>query len=141
MINIRVCYSYYVLDIVHSGHLNFMKNAKSLVGKSGVSVVGILTDNVVLEKKKEMPILSFDERMNLAHAIKYNDFVVAQETYSPLSNIKKIRPDVVMESDSHNAKEIDEVRTYLESIGGRVIINPYHPYISSTIIKQKIREK
>jgi len=118
-----------------------MKNAKSLVGKSGVSVVGILTDNVVLEKKKEMPILSFDERMNLAHAIKYNDFVVAQETYSPLSNIKKIRPDVVMESDSHNAKEIDEVRTYLESIGGRVIINPYHPYISSTIIKQKIREK
>ena len=84
----RIVYSYYVLDLVHIGHLNHMMNAKALAGEDGISVVGILTDECVLNKKGKKPILSFDERMQLAHAIKYNDYVVPQEKYLPLENIK-----------------------------------------------------
>ena len=135
----RIVYSYAVLDVAHRGHINHMKNAKALAGKEGISVVGILTKEAVLEKKSKKPILSFDERMNLAHAIKYNDFVVAQDTYSPLPNIKKIRPDIVMESDSHSEKDIQEIRDYLEHTGGRVVVNPYYPFVSSSRIKKDIR--
>ncbi len=134
----RVVYSYYVLDIVHHGHLNHMKNAKAAAGKDGISVVGILTKEAVLEKKPKKPILSFDERIELAHAIKYNDFVVAQDTYSPLPNIKRIRPDIVMESDSHDSKEVQAIVDYLEHTGGCVIVNPYYPFISSSKIKLRI---
>jgi len=135
----RIVYSYYVLDIVHRGHLNHMMNAKAIAGKDGVSVVGILTNEAVLEKKPKEPILSFNERMSLAHAIKYNDYVVAQEEYSPLNNIKSIRPDVVMESVSHDSKDIKEIEDYLEGCGARVVVNPYYPYQSSTNIKKKIK--
>ena len=135
----RIVYSYYVLDIVHRGHLNHMMNAKAAAGPDGISVIGILTKEAVLEKKPKKPILSFDERMNLAHAIKYNDYVVAQEEYSPLNNIKSIRPDIVMESESHDPNDIKEIEHYLEGTGGKVIINPYYPYQSSTNIKKKIR--
>ena len=93
----KLIYSYYVLDIVHRGHLLMMKNAKAIAGKDGKLIVGILTDEAVMEKK-EKPILPFEERIELASAIKYVDVAVAQETYSPLPNVKRIKPDILMES-------------------------------------------
>jgi bifunctional ADP-heptose synthase (sugar kinase/adenylyltransferase) len=135
----RIVYSYYVLDIVHRGHLLQMQNAKATAGKDGISVVGILTDNAVMEKKKK-PILGFDERMLLAQAIKYNDFTVAQETYSPMPNVRNIRPDILMESISHDEDAIKEARRVMKEFGGKVIVTPYYPMISSTNIKKKIIE-
>jgi cytidyltransferase-like protein len=136
----RIVYSYYVLDIVHRGHLLQMQNAKATAGKDGLSVVGILTDEAVMEKKKR-PILRLDERMLLAQAIKYNDFVVAQETYSPLPNVKNICPDVLMESSSHAKDDIEEAKQVMSKIGGKVVVTPYYPMLSSTEIKKKIREE
>ena len=41
-----IVYSYYVLDIVHKGHLLYMQTAKSIAGKNGLSIVDILTDEL-----------------------------------------------------------------------------------------------
>lgn len=135
-----IVYSYYVLDIVHTGHLLQMKNSKAIAGKDGKSIVGILTDEAVMEKKPK-PALSFPERMELAAAIKYVDVVVPQETYSPLPNVMKIRPDILMESASHDEAEIEKARKSMESIGGRIIVTPYYPGQSSTNIKTAIRKE
>lgn len=134
----KLVYSYYVLDIVHKGHLAMMKNSKAIAGEDGKLIVGILTDEAVMEKKPK-PILSFEQRIDLANAIKYVDVVVAQETYSPLPNIKRIKPDILMESSSHTEEAIKEAREYMESIGGRVIVIPYYPSQSSTNIKNLIK--
>lgn len=136
----RIVYSYYVLDIIHRGHLLYMKNAKAMAGEDGVSVVGILTDEAVMERKQRL-VLSFDERIQLAEAIKYNDLVVSQDTYSPLPNLEHIRPDVVIESASHGAEDIQRVRRYMESIKGRLVVVPYYPCQSSTEIKRKVKEE
>jgi phosphoenolpyruvate phosphomutase len=93
----KLVYSYYVLDIVHKGHLKMMENAKAMAGEDGKLIVGILTDEAVMEKKTR-PTLSFNERYDLASAIKCVDLVVAQEKYSPIQNIKMIKPDILMES-------------------------------------------
>jgi len=136
----KLVYSYYVLDIVHKGHLLMMKNSKAIAGEDGKLIVGILTDEAVMEKKPK-PVLSFEERMELASAIKYVDVVVAQETYSPLPNVIKIRPDVLMESTSHGDEAIEKAREVMESIGGRVIAIPYFPAQSSTTIKEEIERR
>jgi len=133
----KLVYSYYVLDLVHKGHLEMMKNAKAIAGEDGKLIVGILTDEAVMEKKKK-PIVSFDERVELAGAIKYVDLAVAQETYSPLPNVKKIRPDILMESASHSDEAIEDARKVMEELNGRVIVIPYYPSQSSTDIKEKI---
>ena len=135
----KLVYSYYVLDIVHKGHLLMMKNAKSIAGKDGKLIVGILTDEAVMEKKPR-PTLTFEERIELASAIKYVDVAVAQETYSPLPNVKKIRPDILMESTSHSEEAIEEAREVMESINGKVIVIPYFPSQSTTNIKNCIKE-
>ena len=136
----KIVYSYYVLDIVHRGHLLMMKNARAIAGSDGKLIVGILTDEAVMEKK-ERPILPFEERIELASALKYVDVAVAQESYSPLPNVKKIRPDILMESASHGEAAIEEARECMESFNGKVIVLPYFPSQSSTGIKSKIKEK
>ena len=134
----KLVYSYYVLDIIHKGHLLFMKNAKAIAGENGKSIVGILTDEAVMEKKPK-PITSFEERIELASAIKYVDVAVAQDTYSPLANVLKIKPDVLIESTSHGEEKIEEARKVMESINGKVVVFPYFPSQSSSDIKRKIR--
>ncbi len=136
----KLVYSYYVLDIVHKGHLLMMKNAKAIAGNDGKSIVGILTDKAVMEKK-EMPILSFEERIELATAIKYVDVAVAQETYSPLPNVLRIKPDILMESTSHGEEAIEKAREVMDNINGKVVVLPYFPSQSSTDIKNNIRRR
>jgi phosphoenolpyruvate phosphomutase len=133
----KIVYSYYVLDIVHKGHLMMMRNAKAIAGEDGKLIVGILTDEAVMEKKPR-PLLSFEDRIALAAAIKYVDVVVAQETYSPLQNVMRIRPDILMESSSHDEQDIEKARKVMEEINGRVIVIPYYPGQSSTNIKNEI---
>ena len=134
----KIVYSYYVLDILHPGHLNQMKIAKTIAGKDGITIVGILTDEATMEKKAR-PILSFEERMAIAEAIKYNDIVVPQSTYSPIPNLTSLRPSVHLESTSHTPEAIEEVRKIMKNLGGEVIVFPYYPIESSTDIKNRIK--
>ena len=136
----KLVYSYYVLDIVHKGHLLMMKNARAIAGEDGKLIVGILTDEAVMEKK-EKPILSFEERIELASAIKYVDVAVAQETYSPLPNVMRIKPDILMESTSHDEEAIEKAREYMDSINGKVVVLPYFPSQSSKDIKNSIKQR
>ena len=131
-------YSYYVLDIIHKGHLLMMRNAKALAGANGRLIVGILTDEAVMEKKPR-PVLSFEDRMAVAQAIKYVDLVVPQDTYSPLDNVRNIEPDILCESTSHNEDAITDARILMHDLGGKVVVLPYFPSLSSTEIKEKIR--
>ena len=136
----KTVYSYYVLDIVHRGHLLMMQNSKSIAGSDGRLIVGIVSDEAVIEKKGARPILSFSERLELARAIKHVDLVVAQHSYSPFENVNIIKPDILMESESHSESQIREGKRLMETLGGKVIVMPYYKEQSSTSIKEQIRK-
>jgi len=135
----KLVYSYYAMDILHKGHILMMKNAKALAGEDGKLIVGVLTDKAIMEKKKQ-PTMGFNERFRLAEAIRYVDLVVPQDTYSPLPNVRRLKPDILMESTSHGDEAIKEAETVLAEHGGKVIVLPYFPDISSTAIKKKIKK-
>ena len=134
----EIVYSYYVLDIVHRGHLLMMKNAKQIAGPNGRLIVGIVSDEAVIKQKGYAPILSFSERLELAQSIRFADVVVEQSEYSPISNIKMLKPTILMESDSHSEIQIKEGEELMKKLGGRVITMPYFQGQSSTRIKEKI---
>jgi len=135
-----IVYSYYVMDIIHDGHLEMLRNSKAIAGEDGILIAGILTDEAVMEKKAQ-PAMSFGQRLRLAQSIKYIDLAVAQTTYSPIPNVLSIRPDVLMESSSHTDEAIEEARKVMGRLGGRVVVIPYYPLESSTAIKNRIKEK
>jgi len=60
----KLVYSYYVLDIVHKGHLLMMKNAKAMAGKDGKLIVGILSlypYSYIVETVEKFQLLLFIE--------------------------------------------------------------------------------
>ena len=136
----NLVYSYFVLDIIHRGHLMMLKNSKAIAGPEGRLIVGIVSDEAVLEKKGKLPVLNFSERLELAASIKYIDLVVEQKNYTPYDNVKNIAPNILMESNSHSEDQIDMGRQIMNDLGGRVIVMPYFENQSSTLIKSKIWE-
>ena len=136
----NLVYSYFCLDILHIGHIMHIKKSKEIAGMGGELIMGILTDEAIISKKKR-PILSFSERFEIARSLKYADKVVPQETYSPLSNIKLYKPNILMESTSHSKKSIEELVEYMGTICGKVVINPYYKGQSSTKIKNIIKDR
>ena len=134
----NIVYSYFVLDIVHRGHLMMLKNAKAMAGPDGRLIVGIVSDEAVLAKKGKVPILDFSERLELANAIEFVDLVVGQQDYTPFKNVRNIVPNILMESESHDDAQIEEGRKLMAELGGSVIVLPYFQGQSSTSIKTKI---
>ena len=117
-----------------------LKNSKAIAGDDGKLVVGIVSDEAVEEVKGRSPILSFSERLELAQSIRYVDVVVRQDDYSPLHNLQKIKPNILMESESHTEDQLEASRKCMDDIGGRTIIMPYFKGQSSTNIKQLAAE-
>ena len=130
----KIVYCYLVSDIIHIGHLEHLRKCKA---QGDYLIAGVLTDEATMEKKPR-PIVPFNERLKVVEAIKYVDKAVPQKTYSPLENIKVIKPDVVMESTSHDPKDIEDIRKFVEGYGGKVVVTEYYKPVSSTSIKEKI---
>jgi len=128
----KIVYAYVCGDILHEGHLLQLENAKALGDKL---IVGILTDEAVMEKKKA-PIISFAQRLRLVQAIGCVDVVVPQHDYSPITNVKSLGVDILMESASHLG---NDYLKDLKDLDVRVIMTPYYPGQSSTDIKEKIK--
>lgn len=122
-------YAYVVGDILHFGHIRYLKNCKALCDKL---IVGVLTDEAVMEKKSQ-PIVEFRERLELVSELRSVDAVVAQETYSPLDNVRAIKPGILFESTSHDDPVINPY--------GSTIVMPYFPKQSSSSIKRKIQNE
>ena len=120
-------YAYVVGDILHYGHIQYLRNCKGLCDKL---IVGVLTDNAVMERKPK-PTVTFEERIQLIAELRSVDAAVVQETYSPCDNVEAIQPDILFESTSHE-------KPYWNHYG-KTIVMPYYPEQSSTSIKEKVR--
>ena len=77
----KIGYTSGVYDLFHIGHLNILKNAKSVCDKL---IVGVSTDELVKKYKNKKPIISHSERMQIVSSIKFVDAVVAQESMNKL---------------------------------------------------------
>jgi len=127
-------YAYVCGDILHRGHILHLKNCKKM---GDCLIVGVLTDEAVMEKKPR-PLIPFEERIELVECLKMVDMVVPQHTYAPHTNVLNLKSDILMESTSHDDELIEESRKCIEGIGGKLIISSYYPHQSSTNIKNKI---
>ena len=130
----RTGYLYVVGDIIHIGHLKYLQNGKNLCDKL---IVGVLTDEAVMEKKPR-PIISYEERLETVKNIKCVDKAIQQDTYSPLPNVKILKPDILFESTSHTKEAIEEAKKVMKKLGGEVKVFSYHKLQSSTKIKKKV---
>ena len=70
-------------DMMHSGHMNAVRQAKLLADEvGGVLVVGVHTDAEIM-RTKGPPVMREDERMALVAAVKWVDELVLDTPYTP----------------------------------------------------------
>jgi glycerol-3-phosphate cytidylyltransferase len=85
------------MDLCHAGHILMLREAKSVCDRL---IVLLHVDPSVAPaeyrgKKKNVPIMSFEERKIILEAIKYVDEVIPYETEDDLLNLLiKIKPDI-----------------------------------------------
>ena len=92
-------------DILHRGHIEMFRYAKSLGGEL---VVGIDSDKKVREDKgKNKPIVTLQDRMFMLQSIKYIDKVISFDSTEGLHNtIKWYQPDIMVIGSDWKGKEV-----------------------------------
>ena len=136
---IKKVYVGFAADILHEGHINILKIAKTY----GRVIVGLLTDSAIGEYKK-LPHLTYRQREIVLRNIRYVDELIPQNTLDYVPNLKKIRPDFVIHGDDWKKgiqkKTREKVIKELKKWSGKLIEPAYTKNISSTIIRKKINE-
>ena len=92
-------------DVLHRGHIELFKYAKSLGGKL---YVGIDSDEKVkVDKGKSRPINNVQDRKFLLESIKYIDEVIIFSTTKDLENlIKSIQPNIMVIGSDWKGKTV-----------------------------------
>lgn len=123
-----------VYDLFHIGHLNIIRNARSLCDKL---IVGVTTDELLLNYKKKKPVISFPERCEIVRSIRYVDAVVPQNDMNKFDAWKKLKFDIMMVGDDwYKSDKWMKYESQFKEVGVKVVFCPYTQGTSATLINQ-----
>jgi len=123
-------------DVVHRGHIEFLKFCKS---HGDILVVGLNSDGSVKQiKGPDRPINNQHDRASVLAALETVDYITIFEESEPLQIIKKVRPDVLVKGRDWAEKGIVG-RDFLESYGGKVVLAPLVEGKSTTSVIERIK--
>jgi len=133
MKKITIGYTSGVYDLFHVGHLNMLRNAKSLCDKL---IVGVTTDELVAYKNKKA-VIPFHERIEIVRNIKCVDAVVPQEDMNKKKQWEKLKFDVIFVGDDwYNTNKWKEFEAEFKEVGVQIVFFPYTKGISSTKLNE-----
>jgi len=127
-----------VYDLFHIGHLNLLRNAKSMCDKL---IVGVTIDELVEYKNKKATI-PFEDRIEIVKSIKYVDVAIPQYDMDKVKSCKKMKVDYLFVGDDwYETEKWQNYEEELRKIGTKVIYFPYTKKISSTKINELLNSK
>lgn len=123
-------------DLLHVGHVRYLRAAKELGGKL---VVAINSDESVRALKGEgRPIMPESERAEIVAALADVDAVVIFPELDVRAIIREIRPDIQAKGTDYTADSVPERDTVVEC-GGRVeIVGDPKDHSTSEIIRSRL---
>ena len=133
----KIGYTTGVFDMFHIGHLNILRRAKE---QCEYLIVGVSTDELVKEYKHKLPVVPFEERVEIVKAIKYVDKVVPQLTMDKLAAWKELGFDVMFHgSDWKNSTLYLAYEEEFRSVGVDLVFLPHTTGTSSTMLTEKLQ--
>jgi len=124
-------------DILHLGHLNLLKKAKSF---GDLLIVGLNSDKSVKELKGDSrPINRQEDRKSLLEELRCVDFVEIFNEASCEKFLEQVEPDFYVKSSDKTLETINQKERKVLSKGGSEIkFVDFEPGFSSTNILNKI---
>jgi len=134
----RTVFTNGVFDILHVGHVRYLKEAKKL---GDILVVGVNSDSSVKKIKGEnRPVMGELERMELVAALKCVDYVVLFQEETPERLISLLKPQIHVKGGDYKLDELPE-KKIVEGYGGRVVLVPEVEGYATTNIIERIQSR
>ena len=125
-----------VFDLFHIGHLNMLRNAKSMCDEL---IVGVSSDELVKYKFKT-PVIPFNERIEIVRSIKYVDVAVTQNDINKFLAWEKLKFDILFVGDDwYGEKNWKRYEEKLKEIDVKIIFFPYTKGTSSTLLNETLK--
>ena len=126
-------------DLLHVGHVRYLRGAKALGGKL---VVAVNSDQSVRTLKGEgRPIMPEQERAEIVSALADVDAVIVFPELDVCSIIREIRPDIHAKGTDYTADTVPE-RDVVADCGGRVaIVGDSKDHSTSDIIRSRMSSR
>ncbi len=123
-------------DLLHVGHVRYLRGAKALGGKL---VVAVNSDESVRALKGEgRPIMPDEERAEIVAALADVDAVVIFPELDVRAIIREIQPDIQAKGTDYTADSVPE-RDAVAKYGGRVaIVGDSKNHSTSEIIRSRL---
>lgn len=123
--------TYGTFDLLHYGHINLLKRAKSL---GDYLIVALSTDEFNLYKKQKKCYFPYNKRKELLEAVRYVDLVVEEKDWEQkVTDIDKYEVDLFVMGDDWEGK-FDYLKDKCE-----VVYLPRTPDVSTTQIKEDLK--
>jgi rfaE bifunctional protein nucleotidyltransferase chain/domain len=123
-------------DLLHVGHVRYLRGAKDLGGKL---VVAINSDESVRALKGDgRPVMPAEERAEIVAALADVDAVVIFSELDVRALIREIRPDIQAKGTDYTVESVPE-RDAVAEYGGRVaIVGDAKNHSTSEIIRSRL---
>jgi len=111
-----------VFDLLHIGHVRFLKESKRRGGPRARLVVVVASDRTVFRRKGRKPILPEDQRRELVGSLRVVDrAILGHENLDMLRTLKEVKPDMI--SVGYDQQEIKKsAKNLLKREGLRIPI-------------------
>jgi D-beta-D-heptose 7-phosphate kinase/D-beta-D-heptose 1-phosphate adenosyltransferase len=129
--NKKVVFTNGCFDIIHIGHVRYLKEAKAL---GDILIVGLNSDKSVSSIKPNRPINSQNHRAEVLSSLEMVDYVVLFDEATPYELIKLIQPDILVKGGDWKKDEIAG-----SDIARETYSLPYVEGVSTTGIIEKIK--
>lgn len=91
-------------DILHKGHIETLKYAKS---KADKLIVALNSDESIKKLKgPTRPVLPYEHRAKVLSSLEFVDFVVKFDEPTPIELIKIIKPEVLVKGGDYNSENV-----------------------------------
>jgi D-beta-D-heptose 7-phosphate kinase/D-beta-D-heptose 1-phosphate adenosyltransferase len=123
-------------DILHSGHLHILREARE---QGDVLIVGVNSDRSVRAYKgADRPFVGERERAEMLLALRYVDYVHIFDEEVPMPFLEEVKPHVHVNGAEYGADCIEA--PLVRSHGGRIHIVEKVPGVSTTALAGKVRK-
>jgi cytidyltransferase-like protein len=127
-----------VWDLLHVGHVAILEKSSALGDKL---IVGVPSDQVVLEDKRALPIIPLRDRITMLESLSCTDVVVPYYRLEFVPHLKMFKPDILVVGETWGtASRHVLAEEWAKNNGCRVVTMPYCREECTTDIKQRISD-
>ena len=132
----KVVFTNGCFDILHSGHVQLLKQAREL---GDYLIVGLNSDSSVAHLKgADRPFNKEADRKIILESLRFVDEVVIFEEATPENLIKSIKPQILVKGGDYTAEQVIG-KQIVESYNGQVVILPFLDGYSTTKILEQYK--